>query len=359
MPLDKNIVINKSLTPFDSDDFNDHEKVLFFTNKRTGIKGIIAIHSSVKGPAIGGCRIYPYKTSSQALADVLRLSKGMTHKAALANINAGGAKSVLIANPNINKTEKVLRVFAEEIDSLGGRYITAEDVGSNVEDMKIIKKYTSYVVGLPTNIEDSNGNPAPYTAYGVFQAILATTKYRFKKSNISGLTFAVQGLGSVGYELCKMLFDKGAKLIVSDINHEILQKAEKNFFAIIVSPEKIFSVKADIFVPCALGGVLNDDTIPQLKVSSIVGCSNNQLLVPKKHSNMLKSRNILYCPDYLANAGGLIKVHSETISFNHNKALKEIDKIYDRALKVFNTADKENITPEQVAQNIINTSLQN
>ena len=338
-------------TPFDHPDFNNHERILFFKDHNTGIKGIIAIHNTTRGPALGGCRMWPYATDNEALRDVLRLSRGMTYKAALANLQLGGGKTVLIGNPKTDKSSDVFKALAEAIDGLGGRYITAEDSGTCVADMQMIRQHTPHVVGLPTSPQEDDGDPAPYTSFGVYQGILAAAKHQFQGEGVASLTVAVQGLGSVGYSLCALLAENGANLIVTDIDSELTKKVANEFSARVVEPEDIFSVTADIFSPCALGGILNDKTIPQLKVSTVAGAANNQLSTPQ-HAMLLAEKGILYAPDYAINVGGLIRVTYESNDFIRTDVLKHIEGIYGTLLQIFQYSQQEKLLPHQAADAI-------
>jgi leucine dehydrogenase len=320
----------------------EHEQVVFCHDKATGLKAIIGIHDTTLGPALGGCRIWPYKTEEEAIFDVLRLSKGMTYKNAAAGLNLGGGKAVIIADPK-DKSEALMRSFGRFVESLNGRYITAEDVNSTTQDMMYIREETDAVAGLPEEIGGS-GNPSPFTALGTFEGLRATVKHRLNKDSLEGLKVAVQGLGNVGTSLCAMLYEAGAKLIVTDMSQERINFCVENYNAEAVGLDEIYSVDADVFAPCALGAIVNDDTINKFKFSVIAGAANNVLLDQDKHGQMLKDRNILYAPDYIINAGGVINVYYEVVNeYVRESVTQKVKAIYDILIDVFKIADDENI----------------
>nr|WP_199899679.1 Glu/Leu/Phe/Val dehydrogenase [Sneathiella glossodoripedis] len=295
------------MTIFNSNEFYDHESVLFFKDRTTGLKAIIAIHDTTLGPALGGTRMWNYASEEEAITDVLRLSKGMTYKSSLAGLNLGGGKSVIIGDPQQDGTEALFRAFGKAVHRLNGNYIAAEDVGTTVQRMEWARKSTPYISGIS---EGGAGDPSPATSFGVFNGITAAVKYKLKTDSLRGLTIAVQGLGNVGMGLCGYLHEAGAKLIVTDINRQSVQKAQELFGATAVEPEHILDQDADIFAPCALGAVLNDASIPRLKVQIVAGAANNQLEKPR-HGKALRDLNILYAPDYAINAGGIILISNE------------------------------------------------
>lgn len=320
----------------------EHEQIVYCHDKATGLKAIIGIHDTTLGPALGGCRIWPYKNEEEALFDVLRLSKGMTYKNAAAGLNLGGGKAVIIADPK-DKSEALMRSFGRFVESLNGRYITAEDVNSTTQDMMYIREETDAVAGLPEEIGGS-GNPSPFTALGTFEGIKATVKHRLGKDSLQGVSVAVQGLGNVGTSLCGMLHEAGAKLIVTDMSKERTQFVVDNYDADAVGLDEIYAVDADVFAPCALGAVVNDDTIDQFKFSVIAGAANNVLLNQDKHGQMLKDRNILYAPDYIINAGGVINVYYEVINeYVRESVTAKVKNIYNILLDVYKISDDENI----------------
>jgi len=311
----------------------DHEQVLIGRDNATGYHGIIAIHSTALGPAVGGTRFWNYASEDEALTDVLRLSQGMTYKTALAGLQLGGGKSIIIGDNSTPNREALLRAHGRFVETLKGRYITAEDVGTSPADMAIMRLETQYVGGLV----DGSGDPSPYTARGVFRSIQASAKFTWNNGDLSGVTVAIQGCGNVGYNLAKLLHESGAKLIVTDVNKINLARAADEFSAEMVQPNDIFSVRADIFAPCALGGVINDQTIPELKVKIVAGGANNQLL-EERHGAMLRDRNILYAPDYVANAGGVLNGCRELFGWADEQALSKIDDIYDTILRIYESA---------------------
>lgn len=333
-------------------EFDGYEKVLFIEEPHVGLKAIIAIHSTNRGPALGGCRMWNYHSDEEALNDVLRLSRGMTYKAAMANLNLGGGKAVIFGDSKTQKNEALLLAFAKYVDQLEGKYITAEDVGMSVHDMEVIRQGTSHVVGLGSGtMKGGSGDPSRLTAYGVYRGMCAAVHHRLGKDSLEGLTVAIQGLGHVGQLLCGHLKQGGAHLIVTDIDQEAVNQAVSNFGARAVLPEEIFSVEADVFSPCALGGILNDTTIPQLKVSVIAGAANNQL-GESRHGEVLMNRNILYAPDYVVNAGGLINVTYEGKEYNEEKVYSHVAKIYDTLLEVYQLAESQGVPPNVAADRI-------
>ncbi|MBC1887029.1 Glu/Leu/Phe/Val dehydrogenase [Listeria booriae] len=326
----------------------DYEQVVFCHDKVSGLKAIIAIHDTTLGPALGGCRMWPYETEEEALEDVLRLARGMTYKNAAAGLNLGGGKTVIIGDPRKDKSEAMFRALGRYVESLNGRYIIAEDVGTTVADMDMIHAETDYVTGISESY-GSSGNPSPMTALGVYSAMKRTALEAFGTDMLAERTVAVQGVGNVAYALCELLHKDGAKLVVTDINQEAVNRAVAAFGAKAVAPDEIYDVDADIFAPCALGGVLNDTTIPRLKVKAVCGSSNNQLLQTIHHGQMLADRGILYAPDYIVNAGGVINVADELSRYNEERAKHKIGEIYGQIGKVFDIAKEEKILPAQAA----------
>ncbi len=300
---------------FENADFDDHESVHAFTDPQSGLKAIIAIHSTKLGPSAGGCRLWQYVTSEQAMTDALRLSRGMSYKNAMAGLNLGGGKAVVMRPEGDFDREALFVAFGKAIQTLGGRYYTAEDVGVSPDDMRVVRRQTNYVAGLDDG-EFASGDPSPVTADGVFRSIKLAADKKMN-SSLKGLRIAVQGLGHVGFDLCKRLDHAGAELIVTDINSEILRTAESEFGAKIVVPDDIYAVDADIYAPCALGATLNPKSLDQLKVSVIAGAANNQLSVPQM-GQQLHEMDVLYCPDYVVNGGGIINIAGE-IDGSYNK----------------------------------------
>ena len=321
----------------------DHEKVLFGRDPESGYAGIIAIHSTVLGPAVGGTRYWNYPNEESALTDALRLSRGMTYKNAVAGLPLGGGKSIIIANQTTDR-EAILRAHGRFVETLKGSYVTAEDVGTSPADMEIVRLETNHVAGLL----GQSGDPSPKTARGVFRAMQASVRYLMNSDNLSGLTIALQGCGHVGFHLAKMLHEAGAKLIVSDVNDRNVSRVVDEFAAQLVTPGEIFDVSADIFAPCALGGVLNDETIPRLKVRIVAGAANNQLL-EERHGQMLTENNILYAPDYVANVGGVFNGCTELLGWEPERAHKKIDEIYDTILSIYESAKTEGISTNKAA----------
>ena len=330
----------------------DHEQVLIGREEAVGYHGIIAIHSTVLGPAVGGTRFWNYASEDEALSDALRLSQGMTYKTALAGLPLGGGKSIIIGNSATSNREALLRAHGRFVDTLNGRYITAEDVGTSPADMEIMRRETQHVAGLVGR----SGDPSPVTARGVFRAIQASIKFLQHTDELAGLIVAIQGCGHVGYNLAKWLHEAGAKLVVTDVNGENVACVVDSFGAETVHPSEIFSVPADIFAPCALGGVINDETIPQLQVRIVAGAANNQLL-DERHGTMLRDRNILYAPDYVANAGGVLNGCVEVLGWDPEHALRKVDEIYNTILRIFRSAEAQGITTNEAADRLAEDRL--
>ncbi|HXH75535.1 MAG TPA: Glu/Leu/Phe/Val dehydrogenase [Bacteriovoracaceae bacterium] len=325
-----------------------HEEVVFFQDKSCGLKAIVAIHDTTLGPALGGTRFWQYGNEEEALIDVLRLSRGMTYKAAVSGLNLGGGKAVIIGDPRKDKTEALFRSFGRFIESLNGRYITAEDVNTNVDDIEHIFTETNYVTGVAQQYGGS-GNPAPYTALGTFRGIEASVTKAFGSRSLQGKSVAIQGVGAVGYELAKLLTEAGASILYTDINEKGIQKMQESFpNAKFVSTTEIFSTPCDIYAPCALGASLNDETIPKLRCKIVAGAANNQLK-EDRHGLVVKERGILYAPDYLINAGGLMNVSIEFEGWADSKSRRMIDTIYDKTLEVFRISDEQNIPVNKAA----------
>ena len=320
-----------------------HEQLVLCNDSSAGYRGIVAIHSTVLGPALGGTRFWNYASDEDAITDALRLARGMTYKNAVAGLNLGGGKSVIIGNNKATNREMIFRAHGRFVESLGGRYITAEDVGTSTADMDFVHMETKNVTGLAGR----SGDPSPVTAHGVFRAIQASAKERWGSDDLSTKTISVQGAGPVGYYLAKELHEAGAKLVVTDIDAERVKAVVAEFGARAVAPDDIYAVQADIFAPCALGAIVNDVTIPQLRCEIVAGAANNVLL-EEKHGVALEEKGILYAPDYVANAGGVINVYSELAGWSSARAFRKADEIYDTILKVFAIAKQDNI-PTYVA----------
>ena len=319
----------------------DYEQLVFCQDQQSGLKAIIAIHDTTLGPALGGTRMWTYATEDAAIEDALRLARGMTYKNAAAGLNLGGGKTVIIGDPRKDKNEEMFRAFGRYIQGLNGRYITAEDVGTTVADMDIIHEETNFVTGISPAF-GSSGNPSPVTAYGVYRGMKATAKAAFGTDSLEGKVVAVQGVGNVAYHLCRHLHEEGAKLIVTDIHKEAALKAVTDFGAKAVEPNEIFGVKCDIYAPCALGSVINDETIPLLKAKVIAGAANNQLK-DTKHGDMIHNLGIIYAPDYVINAGGVINVADELYGYNRERALKKVETIYTNIEKVIEISKRDQI----------------
>ncbi len=336
---------------FDLIDFDNHEQVVFCNDEATGLKAIIAIHSTKLGAAVGGCRLWDYASDQDALTDVLRLSKGMTYKNALAGLAMGGGKSVIIGDAKTIKSPELFKAFGEALNRLSGRYLSAEDVNITTQDIAIANTVTPYVTGT----EGKSGNPAPFTALGTFLGIKSAVKFSLGRDDLSGLTVAVQGLGSVGYHLCQKLHQAGAKLIVTDIDQNRLTQAALEFNAKVVSLDEIYDQQADIYAPCALGATINEQTIKRLKVKIIAGCANNQL-ANNSYDAALTELGILYCPDYVINAGGIINISFEN-NYDQNKATAKVEEIYQTLWHIFNKAKLENkptgLVADELAREII------
>jgi leucine dehydrogenase len=335
----------------------DHEEIVFCQDKATGLKAIIAIHNTVLGPGLGGTRMWDYSTEADAVKDVLRLSRGMTYKAAISGLNLGGAKAVIIGDARTHKTEALMRKFGRFVENLNGKYITAEDVGTTTKDMEYINMETSHVVGLPESM-GGGGDPSPVTAYGVYMGMKAAAKKAYGSDSLEGKTISVQGVGKVGEHLLEYLHKEGTKLYISDINEDQLKKCAKAYNAIVVSLEDIYDINVDIFAPCALGAILNTNTINKLKCSIVAGAANNQLADDKVHDKMLMEKGIVYAPDFLINAGGLINVYSEHNGYNRETALLATQHIYEVTSEIFKKAYNENISTQQAAIQLAEKRIQ-
>jgi leucine dehydrogenase len=317
---------------------HDHEQLMFCHEPSIGYRGLIAIHNTTLGPALGGTRYWKYESEDAAVIDALRLSKGMTYKAAVAGLTLGGGKSVILADPKLTDREAIFRAHGRFVETLKGRYITAEDVGTNPADMDYIHLETDHVVGL----QGRSGDPSPVTAYGVYRGMKASVKWKHGSDELAGRTVLVQGAGSVGFHLCKYLAEEGAKIVVTDIDRAKVDKVCDAFRARAVKPDEIYSQPGDVFAPCAMGAVINDATIPRLAVKVIAGAANNVLAEPR-HGDELEKRGILYAPDYVINAGGLINVNSELENWSAERAFKKAGEIYDTMLRVYELAKEEGL----------------
>lgn len=329
-------------------DVAGYERVIKVVDLDSGLLGIIAIHNTTLGPGLGGTRIYPYKDFDEALTDALRLSKGMTYKAAIAQVGLGGAKSVIMADPQTQKTPELLKAFGEAVNRLEGKYICAEDVGCTPSDIDTILQTTKYACGVH-NLRGS-GNPASFTAHGTFLSIQSVLQELDGSDSLEGKIVAIQGVGSVGKKLAERLFWAGAQLIISDVDLDVIEHFAHQFDAKRVSPEEIFEVECDVFSPCALGGMINQNTIPKFKCRAIAGAANNQLLKPTD-ADLLQQRGILYAPDFVVNAGGLINVMNELSSegYNATKARNMINQIYHQLLQIYEIAQQNHVSTHQAA----------
>ncbi len=324
--------------------FDDHEQVLFCHDAASGLRAIIAIHDTALGPALGGCRMWPYGSEREALTDALRLSRGMTYKHALAGTPQGGGKAVIMGDPKRDKTRGLFAAFGRHVDTLAGRYVVAEDVGTTVDDMAEVSRVTTHVAGLA----DSSGDPSPVTAWGVFSGLRAAVHHRLGRDDLAGLRVAVQGLGHVGSALCGYLHDAGAGLYVTDIDGDAVARAVTLFGAIAVKPAEIHRLDVDVYAPCALGGVLNADSIPEIGAPVVAGAANNQLAT-EADGKALARRGILYAPDYAINAGGVINISLESGRYDRDLALERTGKIYDTLMEIFRRAEADGLATSDVA----------
>jgi len=325
-----------------------HEQLVVCYDEPTGLKAIIGIHNTVLGPALGGTRMWNYASEAEAITDVLRLSRGMTFKAAISGLNMGGGKAVLIGDPKL-KNEAYLRRFGRFINSLGGRYITAEDVNMKTRDMEYIAMETKYVTGLP-EVRGGGGDPSPVTAYGTYLGMKAAAKKTYGSDSLTNKRIGVQGVGQVGKHLVEFLKKEGAEVFITDIFEDKLKEVALETGAIVVDPSIIYDLDMDIYAPCALGATINDQTIDRLKCKVIAGAANNQLQDEHKHGRILMEKGITYAPDFLINAGGLINVYAEFVGgYNRELTYKHADKIYDICTDIFNKSEKENIPTQQAA----------
>jgi leucine dehydrogenase len=332
---------------FDAVAGDGHEQVLYGYDRVSGLRAIIAIHSTALGPALGGTRFFPYESEEEALTDVLRLSKGMTYKAAVTGLDLGGGKAVIIGDPRSDKSERLFRAYGRIVDSLQGRYITAEDVGTTTTDMDIVRRETRWALGASV-AEGGAGDPSPVTARGLYAASKAVAKKLWDDSDLAGRRFAVQGVGKVGSAFVQLLVEARAEVLVTDAYGPAIDVAVENYGVKPVDPDEIFAVDCDVFSPCALGAGLNETTIPRLNCQAIVGSANNQLATDED-ANRLASRGILYAPDFVVNAGGLINVYDELNGYSRTRALHRVDSIYDATMRILETADGHGITPNQAA----------
>ncbi|MBI3189164.1 MAG: Glu/Leu/Phe/Val dehydrogenase [Ignavibacteriales bacterium] len=333
-----------------------HEQVVFCSDVKAGLRAIIAVHNTTLGPALGGTRMWNYASDEHALTDALRLSRGMTYKAAISGLNLGGGKAVIIGNPNTDKTPQLFRSYGRFVESLNGKYITAEDVGTNVHDMETVQKETSHVTGIDQAFKDS-GDPSPLTALGVYYGIKACMKETSGTDSLSGKRIAVQGAGNVAGALCDFLSNEGAKIFITDIYEHKAQSVAARTNATLVKPDGIYDVEAEVFCPCALGAILNDHTIPQLKARIVAGAANNQLADEQTHGMKLLERGILYAPDYVINAGGLISVANQLDGNSYEQAKKQIEGIYETLHNIFSISKEKKLPTYQAANHLAEERL--
>jgi len=338
--------------------FDNHEQVVFCNDKDTGLKAIIGIHNTVLGPALGGTRMWKYSNEWEALNDVLRLSRGMTYKSAIAGLNLGGGKAVIIGDAKVDKTPAMIAKFGQYINSLSGKYITAEDVGTTTADMDLIRDNTPFVTGI-SEARGGSGNPSPVTAYGVYMGMKAAAKYKFGTDNLSGKKVLVQGIGHVGETLVEYLTKEGALVQISDINAERLQEVSQKYHAQIFSGYDLYGADVDIYAPCALGATINDQTVYSIKAQVIAGAANNQLANEQIHGQILKDRGIVYAPDFLINAGGIINVYAEIVGYDKAEAMRRTENIFNTTMEIFNFADANGITTYQAALSMAETTINN
>jgi len=338
------------MSVFSHIEFDNHEQVAYFTDEQSGLKAIVAIHNTKLGPSLGGCRMWPYASDAEALTDVLRLSRGMTYKSAISGLPLGGGKCVIIGDHRKHKSDALLKALGKYLQGLSGAYITAEDSGTSVADMKVIGTTTEFVAGVSERGEHG-GDPSPSTAYGVFVGLKAAVAHKLQRQDLTGLTVAVQGVGNVGLHLCKYLKEAGAQLIVADVFAANVQRAVDQLGATAVEPDQIYAVQADIFAPCAMGGIINSQTLEVLQAKVIAGAANNQLSRPEI-SAQLESKGILYAPDYVINAGGIIDIAYQRSGESAEALKAHIESIADTLTSIFNRAELEQLPTEVVANRI-------
>lgn len=349
-----------AIMPLESLIANKHERITYYYDELTGVKAIVAIHNTVLGPALGGARMWDYAQESDALTDVLRLSKGMTYKSALAGLDLGGGKAVIIGNPNSLKSESFLRRYGQFIESLQGSYITAPDVNTTMDDMVHIAKETEYVVGLPS-LHNGSGDPSILTAYGTYMGIKAVVRKIYGNDSLAGKKIGIQGVGKVGAVLVDHLAKEKADIYITDIVQSRLTEISNEYkVKVIQDPEKFYDLDMDIYAPCALGATINDQTIHKLKCKGIAGAANNQLADEHKHGRMLLEREIIYAPDFLVNAGGVINVHTEFYGgYNSELAQQHVENIYATCLKILDQSSQENLPSQEVAIRLAEQRIRN
>lgn len=334
------------MSVFSNPSFSEHELVAFHNDRQSGLRAIIAVHSSALGPAVGGCRMYPYASEEDAVRDVLRLSRGMTHKSALAGLPFGGGKSIIIGDSRKQKTRQLLEAMGDFVHSLGGRYITAEDVGTSVADIRTMARRTPYVAGLDDN--EHGGDPSPSTAYGVFLGIRAALRHRYGKDDLEGIAISIQGLGHVGFKLARLLTEDGATVYGADINAANLERAAAELGVRPVDSDDLLFLPVDVVAPCAMGAVWNRESVSRLRAGIVCGAANNQLATPAD-GDLLRRRGILYCPDFLVNAGGIIEAHHQRQESSESVRLAHIGRIETTLAEVLRISGERQVSTESVA----------
>jgi leucine dehydrogenase len=337
--------------------FDEHEQIVFCNDKDTGLKAIIGIHNTVMGPALGGTRMWNYNSEWDALNDVLRLSRGMSFKAAITGLNLGGGKAVIIGDAKTQKTPELMLKFGEFVHSLNGKYITAEDVGMTTADMDLVRTVTPHVTGISEE-KGGAGNPSPITAYGVYMGMKAAAKFKFGSDSVAGKVVYVEGIGNVGESLVKHLVEDGAKVYIADINQERLEEVRDRYGVDIYGGKNLYAEEMDIYAPCALGATINDVTLPQLKAKVIAGAANNQLANEQKHGKMLNESGIVYAPDFLINAGGIINVYAELVKYGKKEIIEKTENIYNTTLEILTNAEVNNMTTHQAALSIAQSRIE-
>lgn len=337
--------------------FDNHEQIVFCHDKDTGLKAIIGIHNTVMGPALGGTRMWNYANEWEALNDVLRLSRGMTYKSAITGLNLGGGKAVIMGDAKHDKTPEMITRFGQFVNSLSGKYITAEDVGTTTADMDRIHKETKFVTGISEELGGS-GNPSPVTAFGVYMGMKAAAKYKFGSDNLEGKKILVQGNGHVGETLISYIRKEGAEVFVSDIHQDKMEAMVEKYGAKIYTGNDLYTADVDIYSPCALGATINDETVYKIQAKVIAGAANNQLAVESVHGKILRERGIAYAPDFLINAGGIINVYGEIVKYEKGEAMRRTENIYNTTLEIFSFAESNNITTQQAAMQIAENRIE-
>ncbi len=347
----------KKLAPvFGQLSFENHEQIVFCNDKDTGLKAIISIHNTVLGPALGGTRMWNYSTEWHALNDVLRLSRGMTYKSAITGLNLGGGKAVIIGDARTQKNPELMLRFGEFVHSLGGRYITAADVGMVTDDMDLVRTVTPYVTGISEE-KGGAGNPSPITAYGVFMGMKAASKFKFGSDDLEDKVVYVEGIGNVGEALVEHLCNEGAKIYISDIDQDRLEEVRDKYSATIYDGNNLHAEEMDIYSPCALGATINDVTIDQLKAKVIAGAANNQLADEEKHGLLLREKGIVYAPDFLINAGGIINVYAELENYGKQEIIRKTENIFNTTLEILSNAETNEISTHQAALDIAQAKI--